>query len=157
MQHRYAYQLSPRMVRIVCFLGGPIVLVSAYAIFAGWGLSLQGVVDLTPGIARLFWTCFGLVGLAILGWGTWNLKIGVRYIEIDSEGVTVPTSMMSKDMVKVPFGQIQGLNTTEYNGAEMLHIAHGGGTSKLESPHFESFEAFNDLADRLHDALQSRA
>ena len=143
------------MLRIVCILGGPLVLVSAYAIFAGWGLSLKGVVNLTPGVAKLTWATLALMGLALLGWGIWMLKIGVRTIEIDSNGITVPASMMSKDMIHVPFAAIRGLNVTEYNGAEMLHITHGDRQTKLESPHFESFEAFTELTDRLHDAVHS--
>lgn len=77
-------------------------------------------------------------------------SLGQRSIVIEDEAVTIPRTMLAREMITVRLNQITQLEETHFGDSHLLHIVHAGGTSKLESPHFESFDYFNDFADELH-------
>lgn len=141
----------------VLFFGAGAAFMGAKAAGNDRGLILNGILELSPAGATIFYwvisaLCLAFVALAAV-MAVVRLMIPQR-ITLSEKSITVPRSRWSSEEVVIPYATISECNLSEVSGQRFVKIVHPGGTVTLTASMLPRNEDFDEICSALRQAAR---
>jgi hypothetical protein len=155
------YDYRPRWTVIVLcalFFGAGALFFAAKANGNDRGLIINGIIELAPAGATVFyWVLAGLSLAFVAAAGTMaivRLTLHQRIALTDS-GMTIPRSRWSAENITVPFSEIVELTKSEVHGQRFLKIAFKGGKFTLTASMLPNNEDFDEIVSTVSQGAKA--
>ncbi len=79
-----------------------------------------------------------------------------RCVVVTSDYVAIPASLLSQNMIEIPFADIARLWLQTDKRSRILHIQHRTGTTKVTQRFFDDRDHFEDFLAQLQSAIQKQ-
>ena len=155
---RYPYKPGPlRMLLVILFFGASGYFVIHEAQTNTRGLILNGIIELSPDNATLFyWGLTVFSGLFVLG-GIWGLVASFassKELILTETTLTAPGSMWSRHPKIVRVSDIRHLETQQIQRQRLLYVYHPGGKLAISASLLPDSAAFDELCAELANRTQ---
>jgi hypothetical protein len=159
VEREYAYR--PKWTTIVLaslFFGAGALFFAAMAKDNDRGLIINGIIELSPGGARIFyWALAALsVGLVAAASTMAMVRLTLRQrIAVGTTCITVPRSRWSSEEIAVPFAEIIRLSTSDVSGQRFLKVVYRGGKFKLVASMLPSEGDFDEILAAINQGIKT--
>ena len=149
MERQYDY--GPKWTVILfcaLFFGAGALVLGAQANGNDRGLIINGIVELSPGGATIFyWVLTALsIGFVVVAGLLAIVRLTLHQrIGLTETCLTIPRSRWSREEIPVLFDDVLDLSTSESAGQRFLKIVHKGGTFTLIASMLPKKENFDQI------------
>jgi hypothetical protein len=153
VEREYAYKPKP-LIMLLCILmfGACTSLFGSFAVSNNRGLTINGVIELSPSGATIFWWCFfaGSVCLTLLGLiGLFRSLTSKQRIAFAASFLIVPRSNWSTEEMTIPYRDITGLTVLKVGGQRSLNIYYADKKKGLSASWLPTAKAFDEVCKLL--------
>ena len=155
------YDYRPKWTAIVLcalFFGALAIFFAAMAKDNDRGLVINGIIELSPSIATVFYLVFAGLSVAfVAGAGVLAIdRLTVhRRIAFTDSGITIPRSRWSTEEIAVPFSEIVRLSTSEVQRQRFLKIVYKGGKFTLNASLLPSKDDFDEILAAINQGIRT--
>jgi hypothetical protein len=149
----FTYKPKP-LIMLLCLLmfGTCAALFGLFAVSNNSGLIINGVIELSPFGATIFYWCFftGSVCLALLGFiGLFRSFTSKQRIAFTASSLIVPRSNWSTEEMTIPYRDITALTLSRVGGQRSLNIYFADKKKGLSASWLPTKKAFNEVCELL--------
>jgi hypothetical protein len=140
------------------FFGACTLILGAKAISNDRGLIINGIIELSPGEARIFyWVLAALsIGLLLVAGFLAILRLTLHQrIRLTATSITIPRSRWSSQELVVPFAEIVELSLSDVSGQRFLKIEFNGGKFTLNASMLPSKGDFDDICAAVNQGAKA--
>ncbi len=152
----YKPKLLPVLLALCFFLG--CLATMAYALlFEDRQVILENIVELGPGGSKIYFLLMAAASLFPVALSVMAIRASLmpdRRILLSPTHVTIPASILSRRRTDIALGDITGLSLQTERSGRILHIRHGGGTTKATQRFFQDRHHFEHFMECLQTALR---
>ena len=151
----FAYKPNPRAMLLAIAFFGVCAALGAYAATRGQGLIINGLVELSPRGAAVFWWCLSALSVAFVAGGSWGLhrsRTATLPVRLSATELSAPRNGFARRATTIPLREIHDVSVGAYGKQRWLVVSSPAASLNI----MESMLPDRASFETLHQALVAR-